>query len=141
MGIEAAGRPRRSGPARRLAKALGPLARPIAGSRWFPLWAILHHTGRRSGAAYATPIVARPTTDGYLIPLPFGDQTQWARNLFASGSGRLVIGGRDHSVGEPVIVGLEDARELNVALRALARAVGMRQFVRVLAVPSADADE
>jgi deazaflavin-dependent oxidoreductase (nitroreductase family) len=130
-----ADRPRYSRPVRALARAFGPLARPVAGTRVFPFWAILRHTGRRSGAQYATPVVARPVPDGYLIPLPFGDATQWARNVFAAGGATLRIGGRERAVADPVVVSLADAgRELSPVIRFSARRVGIRQFVRVRTV-------
>jgi hypothetical protein len=84
-----AGRPRLSGPIHRLARPLGPLARPMAGTRWFSLWAILQHTGRTSGTAYSTPVAALRTAEGFIMPLPFGDATQWAKNLFATGGGSV----------------------------------------------------
>ncbi len=68
-----AGRPRLSRPIRWLTRVVEPIASPLAGTRWFPLWAILGHTGRTSGKAYSTPIVALRTGEGFIIPLPFGD--------------------------------------------------------------------
>jgi deazaflavin-dependent oxidoreductase (nitroreductase family) len=127
-----AGRPRWSTPIHWIARPLGPLALPVAGRRWFPFWAILHHTGRRSGAAYATPVVSLPTPDGFLIPLPFGDRTQWAKNLFAAGGGRLRRAGRDVPVIDPEIVEREAVGPYLPALvRFLRRQLGLRQFVRV----------
>jgi deazaflavin-dependent oxidoreductase (nitroreductase family) len=127
-----AGRPRFSGPIRRLAKPLGPVARPLAGTRWFPLWAILRHTGRTSGTAYATPVVALRTGDGFIVPLPFGDATQWAKNLFAAGGGSLRSAGRVYQVGDPHIVeGEAAAVHLPPLIRSLARRLGLRQYVLV----------
>jgi hypothetical protein len=54
----AAGRPRLSAPIRRAARWLGPIALPIAGTRWFPFYAILRHTGRTSGRHY-DPAIGR----------------------------------------------------------------------------------
>lgn len=127
-----AGRPRLSGPIRRLARPLGPIAVPLAGTRWFPLWAILRHTGRTSGKAYSTPLVALRTQDGFIIPLPFGDSTQWAKNLFVAGRASLRSGGREHSIGEPRIVeGEVAAADLPPLIRFLTRLLGLRQFVLV----------
>ena len=56
-----AGRPRRSGPFRAIARSFGPIANRFAGRRWFPLWVILRHTGRTSGTPYATTVVALRT--------------------------------------------------------------------------------
>jgi len=100
------------------------------------LWAVLHHTGRTSGTAYATPVVALATRDGFLIPLPFGDQTQWARNLFAAGGGRLRHRGHLVEIVGPTIVEAGDVGgELPWFARAASRRLGLRQYVRVHRAP------
>jgi deazaflavin-dependent oxidoreductase (nitroreductase family) len=128
----AAGRPRLSGPIRAIARPFGPIATRMAGSRVFPLWAILRHTGRTSSKAYATPVVALRTTDGFIIPLPFGDATQWAKNLFAAGGGSIRFAGREYRIEEPQIVDREViADRLPRVVRFAARRIGLRQFVTV----------
>jgi deazaflavin-dependent oxidoreductase (nitroreductase family) len=130
-----AGRPRRSMPIRWLARAVEPIARPMAGNRWFPLWAILRHTGRTSGTAYATPLVALRTPEGFMIPLPFGDATQWARNLFAAGVGDLRFAGREYRIAAPRIVDHDAAATyLPLPLRVIAGRLGLRQYVLVNSV-------
>ena len=127
-----AGRPRLSGPIHRLSRRFVRLGHPLAGTRWFPYYAILRHTGRSSGKAYATPVVARPTPDGFLIPLPFGDATQWARNLFAAGGGTLRFGGREHAIAEPLVVDREvGEKHLPRPIRFVAARLGLRQYVLV----------
>jgi deazaflavin-dependent oxidoreductase (nitroreductase family) len=132
-----AGRPRRSLPIRALARPFGPIANRIAGSRVFPFWGIVRHTGRTSGTAYATPVVARPTPDGFLIPLPFGDATQWAKNLFAAGGGSIRFAGREHQIVEPRIIDLEAASaHLPMPIRFASRRLGLRHWVTVRRVSS-----
>jgi len=127
-----AGAPRRSRPIRWLAKAIEPIASPMAGHRAFPLWAILRHTGRTSGRAYSTPIVALKTPEGFMIPLPFGDATQWARNVFAAAGARLRFAGRDYEIAEPRIVeGKAADAHLPLPLRFVAGGLGLRQYVLV----------
>lgn len=127
-----AGRPRVSGPIRRLSRPLAPLAVPLAGTRWFPLYAVLRHTGRTSGRAYSTPVVARPTPDGFMIPLPFGNATQWAKNLFVAGGGSIRYAGREYQISEPRVVGLDVAgAHLHAVLRFTARKLGLRQYILV----------
>lgn len=127
-----AGRPRRSLPIRAIARPFGPIANRFAGTRVFPLWAIVRHTGRTSGKAYATPVVARPTPDGFIIPLPFGDATQWAKNLFAAGGGSIRFAGREHLIAEPRIMDLEEAApHLAPPIRFVARRLGLRHWVIV----------
>jgi deazaflavin-dependent oxidoreductase (nitroreductase family) len=127
-----ADRPRLSGRIRRLGRALEPLSNRVAGSRWFPLWAILHHIGRTSGKPYATTVVALATPEGFIVPLPFGDATQWARNLLAAGAGSIRSAGKDHAIGEPRIVDLDEAAPyLPPPIRFMARRLGLRQWVLV----------
>jgi deazaflavin-dependent oxidoreductase (nitroreductase family) len=132
-----AGRPRRSLPIRAIARPFGPIAKRMAGTRIFPLWGIVRHTGRTSGKSYATPVVVRPTPDGFLIPLPFGDATQWARNLFAAGGGSIRFAGREHQIDEPRIIDLETAAaHLPPPIRFASRRLGLRQWVIVRKVSS-----
>jgi hypothetical protein len=63
----------------RLIRATSPLFRPLAGRRFFPLWAVLRHRGRRSGRVYAVPVGLRATADAYFIALVFGERTEWSR--------------------------------------------------------------
>lgn len=127
-----AGRPRRSLPIRAIARSFGPIANLIAGTRVFPLWGVVGHVGRTSGKPYATPVVARPTPDGFIIPLPFGDATQWAKNLFAAGGGFIRFAGREHRVVEPQVIDLEAAgAHLPLPLRFASRRLGIVQWVRV----------
>ena len=127
-----AGQPRRSLPVRWLAKAVEPIAKPMAGNRWFPLWAILRHTGRTSGKPYGTPIVALRTKGGFLIPLPFGDATQWAKNLFAAGGGSVRFGGREYRIAQPRILDYDEAKRYQPrALGFLTARLGLRQYVLV----------
>jgi deazaflavin-dependent oxidoreductase (nitroreductase family) len=127
-----AGKPRRSGPIRAVSRRFGAIAKPISGTRLLPLWAIVRHRGRTSGTAYATPVVALHTDDGFIIPLPFGDATQWARNLFAAGGGSIRSGGREHKVIEPQILELAAALPyLPLAVRFATRRLGIRHWVLV----------
>ena len=57
----------------------------FAGSRYLRLYGVVHHRGRRSGRTYTTPVVVRPTADGFVIPLAFGERADWFRNVRAAG--------------------------------------------------------
>jgi deazaflavin-dependent oxidoreductase (nitroreductase family) len=107
-------------------------SRPLAGRRFFGLWAIVQHVGRRSGTAYATPIVALHSPGTFLIPLPFGASTQWPRNVLAAGGCRLRWKGRDHATVDPEIVDWATARPLvGPLLRAVVPVVGIKSFLRL----------
>jgi deazaflavin-dependent oxidoreductase (nitroreductase family) len=115
-----------------LAVRTGGLSRRMAGTRWFPLWGVLRHVGRKSGTAYEIPIVALPTADGFLIPLPFGEGTQWLKNLQASDRAGLRHAGNDYVIDHAELVDLETAGpDLPGWVRFASRRAGIGHFVRV----------
>jgi deazaflavin-dependent oxidoreductase (nitroreductase family) len=82
---------------------LNPLMLRLAGRKGFYA-AALHHVGRKSGNPYATPVRADPTPDGFVIPLPYGTNVDWLKNVLAEGSAELVTGGIALSVDRPEVV-------------------------------------
>src|SRR3712207_5680262 len=60
-----------------------PAMMKLAGRRhWFVT--LVRHTGRRSGREYATPVVAMPTSDGFLISLPYGEGVDGLKTVLAA---------------------------------------------------------
>jgi deazaflavin-dependent oxidoreductase (nitroreductase family) len=117
---------------RSLSRASGILTRPLSGGRLVGLWGIVHHLGRRSGTAYATPVATIRIGDGFLIPLPFGSETQWAHNVLAAG--RCTVGwhGGEHPTTDPEVVDWDTARDLLPArYRVLIPIVGIKQLLRL----------
>ena len=84
-----------------------PLFRPICG--WVPMWSIVEHTGRRSGATYRTPVSMFHTADGVAVLLPYGTGRDWVKNLQAADSGRVKVGGQTFTVTNPQVVPTEEA--------------------------------
>lgn len=115
---------RRKGPPRWAVRASEPLARALAGRRWMPLWGIIHHRGRRSGTAYATPIALVPTVSEslFLIGLPWGTKTNWARNVLVAGEATIAWKGRDRRATDPRLV--EPAEAAALSKPAFRRVVG-----------------
>jgi deazaflavin-dependent oxidoreductase (nitroreductase family) len=79
---------------------------PLAGTRWLPLYGVLEHRGRRSGKLFRTPVVVRPTPDGFVVPMPWGDTTDWYRNVRAAGGCQVRWKNRVYVVSEPKVVDL-----------------------------------
>src|SRR5689334_13417722 len=52
----------------RASRVINPLVLLLAGTRFLPLYGVVAHQGRRSGKAYRTPVVVRPTSDGFIVP-------------------------------------------------------------------------
>jgi deazaflavin-dependent oxidoreductase (nitroreductase family) len=116
---------------RRLAVLGGAPGRALSGRRWFPLYGVLHHVGRHSGREYATPVVIRLGSDATYVPLPFGERTQWYRNVLAAGGVRATWKGRDQWLGNPALVASEETADaFHPAMRKLMRLTDIRQVVR-----------
>jgi deazaflavin-dependent oxidoreductase (nitroreductase family) len=110
---------------------LNPLMLSLAASRHLPL-AVIHHRGRRSGRSYATPLAARPMADGFVIPLTFGQQADWFRNVQAAGGCVIQWKGANYPVTEPVVVDWATVRSAFSPLeRVLVPIIGIEQFVRL----------
>jgi hypothetical protein len=125
-------KPESGGLMRALAVRTAGLSRRMAGTRSFPLWGVLRHVGRKSGTAYAIPIVALPTRGGFFIPLPFGDQTQWLKNLQAADRAGLRHAGREYVIEHPEVIDLKTAGpDLPAWVRFASGRVGIDRFVRV----------
>ena len=105
---------------RHLARLSRPISLPLSGRRGMRIWALVHHQGRRSGAAYATPVAIGRSRDGFVIPIPFGEATQWVRNVQAAGGCTVRWNGRDHVEVQPEII---DRAAAAAAFPAFARMV------------------
>jgi deazaflavin-dependent oxidoreductase (nitroreductase family) len=117
---------------RGLARVTAPLSRPLAGRRFFPIWAVVHHRGRRSGLEYAVPVAIRVTADGFIIPLPWGDRTQWLRNVLAEDGCVVKWRGVMHRVTAPRVVDFDEAAPaFHPIQRRSLRIAGVNQFVRL----------
>lgn len=96
---------------RRAGRATKPLVLKSAGTPGGPA-SVIHHVGRTTGRAYETPVRAVPTDDGFVIALPYGSNTDWLKNVLASGSATIVDEGSVHRVDEPQVVPLAMAGAL-----------------------------
>jgi len=113
-----------------------PITRPLAGHRFFKLWAVVHHVGRRSGARYATPVAIVTTPDGFVIPLPWGERTNWARNVLEAGGCRVQWGGTEYSLVDPQLITRSEADEFFGRILRLGLSLfGMRVFLRLRRAP------
>lgn len=73
---------------------------------------VIRHRGRRSGRDYETPVVPFATEDGFVIPLPYGPETDWLRNVVAAGSAVLVTGGSTFTVDRPEILPVDSVGDV-----------------------------
>jgi deazaflavin-dependent oxidoreductase (nitroreductase family) len=128
-----------------MTKVLNPVILKLAGGPHFLMAARLTHTGRRSGRTYVTPVSARRAGEVALIPLTFGSQSDWSRNVLAAGRCSLRLEGVDYDATAPTLLSLEEAdphiRTVFGRLeRASLRLLGIGQFLRLSVVPAGTGD-
>lgn len=76
---------------------------------YLPRWAVLVHRGRKSGAEYRTPVAVTIHDSSLMVPIGYGEESDWLRNLLAAGSGRLVHRGKTHDFVNPRVVDRDKA--------------------------------
>ncbi|SNS77571.1 deazaflavin-dependent oxidoreductase, nitroreductase family [Asanoa hainanensis] len=114
---------------RKVGRTVNPFIAPLA--RRVPPLAVVHHVGRRSGRSYQTPVMAFPTSEGWVVALFYGDDVQWLRNARGVGGVVLTRSGRRHEVTE---VRLLDAATGTPLLPLWARGVVRPLRVRAYAL-------
>jgi deazaflavin-dependent oxidoreductase (nitroreductase family) len=118
-----------------MSRMLNPLVGKLAGRRHFPM-AQIHHVGRRSGNHYVTSVGARVNGDVVLVPLTFGNRSDWARNVIAARGCSIRLRGRSYQAVQPHLIAWGDSKPLVRAtfgrLQPLGfRLLGIKQFMRL----------
>ena len=110
---------------------LNPLMLRLAGRRyWYA--SVIEHTGRRSGRSYRTPIVADSVDDGFVVPLPYGTDVDWVRNILTAKRAMVIHKGRTYQVRAPEIIAATQALPLlPPARRRTFEQVSIEHFLRV----------
>src|SRR5215217_1667007 len=105
----------------------------LAGTRFLPLYGVITHRGRRSGKDYRTPVVVRPMNDGFIVPMPWGESTDWYRNVRAAGECTIRWKDRDYSLVDPEVIGdaAATAPGFSAPERAMMTRLGIRQALRL----------
>ncbi len=117
---------------RLIARFVNPAVMLIAGRRWMPVLGILHHRGRRSGRAYATPLGMRPLGDRFVMPRTFGEDAAWYRNVLAAGGCVVTYRGTDYTLVEPEVIDYPRAAPAFPRYERLQfRLVGINEYLRL----------
>ena len=104
-------------------RLFNPIVLLLAGTPLLPLYGVLKHRGRRSGKAFRTPVVVRPVEDGFIVPMPWGERTDWYRNVRAAGECVIRWKGRDYPLVQPEVL---DATGAQAAFSASQQAAMVR---------------
>lgn len=93
-------------------------------------YGVVHHVGRHSGKPYQTPVVAKLTGTGVIVPLPYGEDTDWCLNVLAAGSCTLVLNGETYALTAPRVVTPEVAEPLVPTINArLWHMIGVKRYL------------
>jgi deazaflavin-dependent oxidoreductase (nitroreductase family) len=112
-------------------KVQNPVTLRVAGKKNRDL-AALHHTGRRSGREYVVPVLAHRTGQSFLIPLSYGTDVDWLRNVLASGGCAIDHDGVRYDTVAPAIVPMtEAARNLTSRRVRVFGLLGIELFLRL----------
>ena len=117
-------KPRSRTALRAATRLFNPLVLLLAGTPLMPLYGVMKHRGRRSGKAFRTPIVVRRIDDGFIVPMPWGERTDWYRNVRAAGACVLRWNGRDYPLVQPEVI--DDPTAARAGFNAFERAMMAR---------------
>ena len=123
-----------------MTKVLNPIIRRAAGRQHVAV-AQIHHEGRRSGRLFITPTSARRTDDGFIVPLTFGERSDWVRNVLDAGHCSIRFKGVDYLATDPVVlvgpqVQVVARRTFKLYERMFLKMARVKKLLKVSATPS-----
>lgn len=103
----------------------------IAGKK-FGHFAILEHTGRKSGKCYHIPIIAEPVENGFVIALTYGKKVDWYENILARERCSLRWKNHDYTLINPRFVETEiGLAAFPPLLQPILRRKGIEYYLRL----------
>lgn len=123
---------KRRKPMSAISHIINPLVMRLAGTPLLPLYGVITHRGRRSGKLFRTPVVVRPTPGGFIVPMPWGETTDWYRNIRAAGGCEIRWKGRNYQVVDPQVLRAEEAPSaFSGPMRTGMQRFGIKQVVKL----------
>lgn len=110
-------------------RALNRVMLPLA--RHAPGFGVVLHHGRRSGRMYHTPVNVFRHGERLTIALTYGRESEWVRNVLASGGCRLESRGRTLALTQPRLIHDESRRAVPALVRAPLRLLGVADFLEL----------
>jgi deazaflavin-dependent oxidoreductase (nitroreductase family) len=98
---------------------------------WLPGFGILTHVGRRSGKVYRTPINVFRASNGFIIALTYGSQSEWVKNVLAAGGCELKTRGKRHQLSASNVVRDSTRRRFPFPVRIVLRIVGADEYMEL----------
>ena len=96
------------------------------------MFAVLSHTGRKSGKIYQIPIIVVPVQNGFVIALTYGKKTDWYKNVKAKGGCSLKWKRQEYTLTNPEFIDQEQALQAFPAVfRVGLRMMGIQYYLRL----------
>ena len=80
----------------------------FAGLRGSP-FSIVEHRGRKTGKSYSTPVVTIRTEDRFYIPLAYGENVDWLKNVLHTNECIIQLRGDSIIMTKPRVVNASNA--------------------------------
>ncbi len=95
-------------------------------------FAILGHTGRKSGVQYRIPIIAEPFQQGFVIAMTYGKKVDWYANVSHQGGCSLYWKKKAYDLVQPRLIDRETGLSaFPRLLRAALRRAGIEYFLQL----------
>jgi deazaflavin-dependent oxidoreductase (nitroreductase family) len=104
-------------------RLLGPLA------AYLPGFGIIVHEGRKTHQRHRTPVNVFSRPAGYVIALTYGPNSDWVRNVLASGGCELETRGRTVHLTRPRLIHDEQRRAIPELLRLVGALGNISDFL------------
>ncbi|WP_242888570.1 nitroreductase family deazaflavin-dependent oxidoreductase [Actinomadura litoris] len=102
------------------------IGRPMAR---MPGFGALFHTGRRSGRLYRIPVKVFRRDGVYVLPMPYGPDCDWVRNVVAAGGCELRTRGRRVKLADPHVIIDERQHDIPAHIRFVLLRLGIKHFM------------
>ena len=96
-----------------------------------PGFGILTHVGRKSGSVYRTPVNVFRASEGFLIALTYGRESEWVKNVLAAGGCALETSGVRYQLSSPTIVHDPTRRRFPFPVWIVLGLIGANDFIRL----------
>jgi len=97
--------------------------------RQWSRFAVVHHVGRRSGAAFSTPLVTFDLDGSLVVALTYGPEADWVKNVLG-GPSQIDRGTSMANITEVEVVGRDVAwAALPLVVRGALRLLRVRHFL------------
>jgi deazaflavin-dependent oxidoreductase (nitroreductase family) len=98
---------------------------------WLPGFGILAHVGRKSGKVYRTPVNVFKVANGFIIALTYSSQSEWVKNVLASGGCELQTRGRKYQISAPKVGRDPTRRRFPLLVQFVLRVVGAEEYMEL----------